>query len=39
VLQRVANLGTAPRSPGTGGFVYEVLSPRIFRFGARIDFN
>jgi hypothetical protein len=39
VLQRVANLGVASRSPGTGGFVYEVLDPRIVRFGARINFR
>jgi Carboxypeptidase regulatory-like domain len=38
VLQRVAFLGTAPRSPGAGGSVYETLSPRIFRFGARVKF-
>ena len=36
VLQRVAFLGTAARSPGAGGTVYETLSPRIFRFGARV---
>jgi hypothetical protein len=38
VLQRVAFLGTAARSPGAGGSVYETLSPRIFRFGARVKF-
>jgi Carboxypeptidase regulatory-like domain len=38
VLQRVAFLGTAPRSPGAGGSVYETMSPRIFRFGARVKF-
>jgi hypothetical protein len=39
VLQRVASLGTAAQSPNTGDFVYEILSPRIFRFGARINFR
>ncbi|HEV3459603.1 MAG TPA: hypothetical protein VHG32_23885 [Thermoanaerobaculia bacterium] len=39
VLQRVANLGTALRSPGTAGAVYEILGPRIFRFGARLAFR
>jgi hypothetical protein len=39
VLQRVATLGTAAASPSTGDFVYETLSPRIFRFGARINFR
>jgi hypothetical protein len=39
VLQRTANLGTSTSSPNTGDFVYEILSPRIFRFGARINFR
>jgi hypothetical protein len=39
VLQRFASLGTAAQSPNTGDFVYEILSPRIFRFGARISFR
>jgi hypothetical protein len=39
VLQRVANLGNAASSPNTGDYVYEILSPRIFRFGARINFR
>jgi hypothetical protein len=39
VLQRVASLGSAAASPNTGDFVYEILSPRIFRFGARINFR
>jgi hypothetical protein len=39
VLQRVANLGPGSSSPGTAGYVYEILSPRIFRFGARINFR
>ena len=39
VMQRVANLGTAASSPSTGDYVYEILSPRIFRFGARVNFR
>jgi len=39
VLQRVADLGTAQRSAGTAGAVYETVSPRIFRFGARVAFR
>jgi hypothetical protein len=38
VLQRVANLGTNGTA-SNGDWVFEILSPRIFRFGARINFR
>jgi hypothetical protein len=41
VMQRNARLGFAPNATGTNGpnYATEVLSPRIFRVGARISFR
>jgi hypothetical protein len=38
-LQRVANLGLNNAPAHNGDWVFEILSPRIFRFGARINFR
>ena len=37
-LQRVANLGTSGTAHN-GNWAFEILSPRIFRFGARVNFR
>jgi hypothetical protein len=39
VLQRVSNLGDPTGFSTNPGWVYEILSPRIFRFGARVNFR